>query len=487
MKKNIILLILLLSTSALFAKNIKAYLSYSIFNSPKDGHFVETYLSVSSKTVEFVKNANGKYQATVQVSIAFKKNDTIKSFSKIDLLSPEVSDTIKTDISFLDQQRFLLADGDYTLEISIMDKNKKNALPFKTTEFLSIYFPTNKVSISGIEFVKSFKKTEITGLLTKSGYDLIPNTFNFYPQTINNLTFYAEIYNTDKVFAAEEKFILNYYIETFETKKMLNDYFKFIKVTSKNVIVAFNEFDITNLPSGNYNLVVEVRNKDNEKVANNYLFFQRSNPSAHYKSDDISTLDISNTFVERIGSIDSLRDCIKSTYPISSQMQKMFAETLLKQNEPKTLQQYFLNFWYNRNSINPEKAWLTYNIEVRKVNKAYGTSIQKGYETDRGRVYLQYGPPNDITEVLSDPSSYPYEIWHYYILSNQRNRKFVFYSPDLVTNDYQLLHSDAFGELNDPTWQMKLVKRNNSSNDPYQEKSDDYYGGKANDYFKNPH
>jgi hypothetical protein len=55
---------------------------------------------------------------------------------------------------------------------------------------------------------------------------------------------------------------------------------------------------------------------------------------------------------------------------------------------------------------------------------------------------------------------YPYEIWHYYELKNtQRNKRFVFYSPDRVTSDYYLLHSDALGEVYNSRWQIDLSSR----------------------------
>jgi len=51
----------------------------------------------------------------------------------------------------------------------------------------------------------------------------------------------------------------------------------------------------------------------------------------------------------------------------------------------------------------------------------------KVMKTDRGRVYLKYGPPNIISRKLYEPSSYPYEIWHYYVLGdNQRNKNSFF-------------------------------------------------------------
>jgi GWxTD domain-containing protein len=488
MKKIYIFFVLVLFAFQLNAKNLQAYLSYATFYSPADGSYIETYLSVVANSVEFVKNSNGKFQATVQISMVFRQNDVIKDFKKTDLLSPEIEDTSKIDFTFMDQQRFPLPDGDYDVEIQILDKNAAIAKPYSTTESLAIDFPKDSVCVSGIQLVESYKKAgDTTSILTRNGYDLVPFTINYYPQTVKNLTFYAEVYHTDTVYTPEEKFLVYYYIEAYETGKTLTDYFKFKKETPKKVTVVFNEFDISNLPSGNYNLVIDVRNKENKSVAMNKMFFQRNNPDAQFNLQDIAALDITNTFVDKITSIDTLKDFIKSTYPVSTQMEKLFAETTLKKSDLKTLQQYFLNFWINRNAADPQKAWAEYYIEVAKVNKGYSTPIKRGYETDRGRVYLEYGEPNSITESISDPSSYPYEIWHYYTLANQKNRKFVFYLPDLVTNDYELLHSDAFGEIYDASWQMKLIKRNTTTNNPDQINDKDYFGGQTEKDFKFPH
>ena len=487
MKKYYTLFISLLIAFNVNANKLQANLSFATFLSPADGPYIETYLSVVGNSVKFIKNANGKFQATVQIMMAFKQNNIIKNFKKTDLFSPEIDDTSKTDFSFMDQQRFTLPNGDYDLEIQIFDKNKKDVVPFKTTESMTVNFNPKNISISGTEFVESYKNSVSPNILTKCGYDLVPYTLWFYPASINNLTFYAEVYNTDSIYKADDKFLITYYIESYETKKTITNYFKFKKETPKKVIVVFNEFNIADLPSGNYNLVIEIKDKNNQSVAIKKVFFQRSNPSVAINLSDVAAVDVANTFTEKYKSKDTIADFIKSTFPISTDMEKEFAQNLIVNSDIKMMQQYFYSFWLKRNSVDPEKSWIEYHHEVAKVNKAYGTLIKRGYETDRGRVYLQYGEPNLITESVSDPSSYPYEIWQYYTLQNQKNRKFVFYQPDLVTNDYELLHSDAIGELSDPSWEMKLNKRNTPTYNINQTKSNDYYGGKADDYFNNPH
>ena len=136
--------------------------------------------------------------------------------------------------------------------------------------------------------------------------------------------------------------------------------------------------------------------------------------------------------------------------------------------------------------LQPEIEWKKYHDEVKRVNAIYGTRIRKGYETDRGRVYLQYGRPNTITQSENEPSAYPYEIWHYYNLGNQTNRRFVFYARELATNDYELIHSDALGEINDPRWQIKVHKRDSPTHSLDPEGTERHWGGRVQDYYSNP-
>jgi hypothetical protein len=80
-----------------------------------------------------------------------------------------------------------------------------------------------------------------------------------------------------------------------------------------------------------------------------------------------------------------------------------------------------------------------------------------GFETDRGRVYLQYGPPTELHESRFEAGTKPYEIWQYNIIpNNETNVVFVFYDDDLVSNDYHLIHSTATGEVYNEQWKLYL-------------------------------
>ena len=384
----------------------------------------------------------------------------------------------------MDIQRFQLDTGSYKMEITILDLLSEKGNKISVKENMKIDFQPTVTSISTLQLVDSFAQADEKSRISKSGFDIIPNTLSFFPQNKNQLKFYCEIYNTDSHIGKEQPILVSYFIESFETGRISASFVRHKRETTRQVLVLFADFNISSLPSGNYNLAVEIKNKENILITSQRVFFQRLNPGMKLSIDNIA---IENTFASYILNPDTLKNYIKCLYPISTEMEKSFAYSQLNSNNLEVLQKFFYQFWYSRDAVDPQGAWNAYYTEVLKANKMFSTPIRKAYETDRGRVYLQYGPPNTIAEAKNEPNSYPYEIWHYYkTRNNQTNKRFVFYLPDLVTNDYILLHSDAVGELQDHAWQLKLNRRNTGYESIDDTKPVRHYGSRAEDLYNNP-
>jgi len=485
MKKSIFFLIIFFLPFFMEAHNLWAFMTYSTFNSP-DGPYIETYLTVAGNSVKYNKTLSGKFQATVNILVTFKQNSEIKAFKKYELNSPEIDDTINVNYEFVDEQRFQLPDGTYDFELQISDKNKP-VQPQPYSQSVVVDFPLNKPAFSGIQLVKSYTKSETQTILTKSGYDLVPYVYNFYPGSESKIIFYSELYNMDKILPEGQKYVLSYFIESFETHMTMFEFARVKKEVVRPVGVTLAEFNIGNLATGNYNLVLEARNQQNEIVASQRTFFQRSNPNAKLTFSNLTNENATNTFADRITKPDSLKECISCTFPISSGIERAYIKDVMKTSNLQDLQKYFYGFWLRRDPNNPEKAWLAYNEQVKIANFNFKTPVKKGYQTERGRVYLEYGPPNTRSERPSEPSTYPYEIWQYYTLNNnQRNKKFVFFSPDMVTNDYFLLHSDATGEVHNYRWQIDLQSRTYAPLDLGDTQTINSWGDMAKDYWDLP-
>jgi GWxTD domain-containing protein len=501
MKRLFFIVIMLSAAAYANAKEVTANLTWSAFSTPDHKTFVETYMSIIGNSVEYKKNKNGSYQASVEVLMTITENDSIKAIRKYILASPETTDSSKTP-NFIDLQRFQLPVGMYKLQVTLTDLNHLPARTITNWKSLIVDIDKDSISVSGIQLLENYLPAATPGLLTKSGYDLIPYVSSFYPENLNKITLYAELYNTSKVLKSDEKFVVFCYIENAQTGRKLNDFNTFIKMSPQAVNPVLHNFNIEKLPGGTFNVVVEARSATNRLLSMRKTTIERYNPGVAFNLEDITAMDVSTTFAAKITNKDTLIDVIRCLRPISSEMEKEFAENRIKADDVALMQQYFYNFWLSRNDVDPEAAWLKYKAEVEKVNKEFGTQIMRGYMTERGRVYLQYGPPDQRVLMYNEPSSYPYEIWQYYTIrgnttspgasnqpnnTTQSNKRFVFANFDLVTNNFVLLHSDARGEVRDDRWQTRLVKRDSQYRDLDKNRTDPQYGGHSNDIFINPH
>jgi GWxTD domain-containing protein len=490
MKKTFYSLLLTICVSTGTYAKVKAYLNHAVFYSPGKGSYVETYLYVSGSSVLFKKQKQ-KFEAKVHIEIDFKQNNISVLAKNYDLLSPEVLDTnYKSDI--IDLQRYLLKPGTYQAEIKITDAYNAKQEPVKSTLTVIIPQATDSIFVSDIELAEPFLKSTEQTSFSKSGYEVVPIPFTYFPEKVTKLSFYAEGYNTLKQLGADSKFLLVYYIESAEMKEIVTGYHTFIKHKSEEVVALVGQFDIENLTSGNYNLVIEIRNGTNELKAKKKLPFIRNAPKVKISLDNLSSVDTAGTFISHVTNPDTLREYIACLWPISSTSERDWQHNQIQSNDVKKMQQYIYAYWENRNPANPKVAWAAYMKEVRKVNKIYPCGGQPGYMSDRGRVYLQYGAPSAAQQVTYEPDSYPYEIWQYYRLQNtstggyQTNKKFVFYNPTLDGKCFMLLHSDARGEQKDDRWQIDLKKRDNQIFNFDQTTPQSSMGDGAADLFNNP-
>jgi len=467
---SIIALLFVFITKENKAIDLQSYFYFATFYTPTEGPYVETYLAVIGNSVVYKKNSNNKYQASLEVTMLFKQDGEIKKYNKYNLYSDEIDDTTFKS-SFIDQQRILLPNGIYNYEMTIVDKNTTEKKEFKMHDIIAVSYNNLDLDISGIQLVEFYKKSEKESILTKSGLDLSPYVATFYPENVNKITFYTEIYNSNKESGTDSSLLFKYYIENANNLKSTT-LIGSKKQKKAEVNVLFAEIPIVDLVSGNYNLVVQVINKENIVLKSKKVFFQRSNKKAQVvELNELYKQSVNNTFVVFYTNEDTLKEYIKSTWPIANSSERQFATDMLKNSSLEAQQKFFYNFWVSRNADYPENAWIQYKEKVAYVQRKYKTLIKKGYESDRGRVYLQYGPPSSIVDVPHEPIAYPYEIWHYYAIKDKTNKKFVFYNPDIAGNDYPLLHSDMTGEIITRNWEDFVYKRidvnlNNNSNNP---------------------
>ena len=466
--------------------NLPASVHFSNFLSPEKGPYVEALLQFRGISLTYGAAQPSGFQAGVRVNITFSKGDTIVGFAKTQVMGPVLSDTTGILPDFLHVERIALPAGTYQLEITLTDVHR-NSRVFKHNQTYPISINPNQSGFSSLQLLKGAEASSAAGPMVKNGLALDPMVSNFVPGSMESITVYGELYGSERVIPAGEKFVLVHRLVADDKTQNTQDYISYKRYDAKGVLPFVHTFDVKKLPSGNYEWLVELRDARNEQKASQRVFFQRSNPQPALAMPSISReFPADSTFAFSVHNLDSIKDFIACTRPIANRDEISTSKNVLASKDLLLCQKFFLGFWLKRSGTAPGKAWSDYKAKVDEVNDMFSTSIQKGYATDRGRVYLQYGKPDARNTFEQDAGTYPYEIWQYYKLHNRTNRRFIFYNRELATNRWVLLHSDAIGERQEPNWQMVLQQRSEFNNNTDVQQGRDYFGNRINENFSTP-
>jgi GWxTD domain-containing protein len=449
-----------LFVAALFTLSLSAQVGLvvesKVYQRPGIGPYVDVNMALLGGTAVMKPNERGFNQARVEVITIIEQAGAIKAFSKTLVLGPERTDSLAVDI--VHQEAFDLAPGAYTLAIELRDQNNTDTTATRFNAPLAVGELSAGLEISEIllaERIESAGSDE----RSKYGYSPVPLLTDYLPSSIGSLEFYAEVYNSDRYFGKDSAYLLTYQLESYEKRTVVGAFKRNIRSKGRPVEPVIAAFDIGSLPSGNYVLAIEVRDRTGVLLARREQMIQRNNPvSFAYDMQAMEKMDLSHTFAGAFNDRDSLAQHIHSMRPIADPLERKIIDDRWKDRDMDQMRRFFYSFWANR-SADPEKAWLEYREQVIKVNKLFGCRNKKGYETDRGYVYLKYGAPNTMMDRFNEMGTIPYSIWHYYRIGPYSDRRFVFYLPDLVTNCFDLLHSEMPGEVQNPQWNQILHAR----------------------------
>ena len=215
--------------------------------------------------------------------------------------------------------------------------------------------------------------------------------------------------------------------------------------------------DISELPSGNYLFNVEIKDRNKNILSQKALFFQRSNPSAD-PVRDTTAIEVVEQFAYALPD-DEVEYSIRAISALVPDDNEML-NAILKNEKFDAQRIYLQSFWAKQHPQDPKKQYQNFMGVARAVDREFESGFGHGFETARGQIYIKYGRPDDIVRVEDDATAPPYEIWSYNTINRtkQANVRFLFYNPSLSPGNFQLLHSNARGELNNPQWQLELYR-----------------------------
>lgn len=119
---------------------------------------------------------------------------------------------------------------------------------------------------------------------------------------------------------------------------------------------------------------------------------------------------------------------------------------------------FLRQFWAKRDptpGTPRNEAQEDFYTRIAEANRRYregGATQIPGWRTDRGRVFVKYGPPDEVLSRPQAGSTNPYEVWKY---TRGRALKYVFLDQTQFGN-YALIWTDDRREPSRPNWQELL-------------------------------
>ena len=471
--------------------SMRCYTDYRVFHLPaavnegKDQPYIEFYFDFDGASLKSFSENQSQFIGA-EILITLLKNNQIIGYKKIKALFPwDTKEDQRQNCSAL--ERIPAENGNIQVEIEMSDLGLTDQKKSILKDEIQVINLNKGAFISDVIWVKASIPTKEPNAFTKGAVDILPLISDTRFSEENEMEFYAELYNTDLYFL-QDPFIVQYSI--FDLKNNIIPGLSRIKrENAKSVIPVLGKLDIAQLAAGEYIFKIEIKDKSNQLVATKERRFFRKTDIRNGASDG-QVIDF--TFVQQFQDSLDLMEHIRSLTPIAQGNEKSIIIDVLPAYNLKQMQGFMYQFWYKRNPISPELAWTEYKREVLACNKEFGTAIKKGWETDRGRVYLQYGKPSTRVIRNNDPDYWPFEIWHYYQTNNNmHNKRLLFYNTSL-NGDFELLHSDIPNEVTNFDW--KNMVRTRQMNDPNtvnrlknNQRQDPYSGDELEDLWYNPH
>jgi GWxTD domain-containing protein len=454
-KLTLILTLILMGITINHAQNNKIGfdIDYSQYSFDPDSNLVEFYYlfdtaSLMKVKVDSLLYVNGLLTITVEDTTNYKM--VINRQWQFKDLYNDSNEKAKSLVGVL---AFVVPEGIYKCKFTGTDLyDSSNAVSY--SEFIRVTpFIGDKMNISGLELAsKIFPGSQNkSSMFYKNTYEVIPSPNVLFGDNQPALFYYFELYNLNQ---STENIPLILKTQVFNTRGKI--YYSKIKHIAHNQDsrVEAGNINVNKFPTDSYTLVISVTDSvQNYGVSSSKKFYVYNasvpNTDTSYTSADIKSLN-NQFYALSEEELDNLFE--KSKYiALNSEITQYQSLTTIQAKR-----EFINNFWSKRdgNPSTPRNEYYeNYFKRIDYANKQYGRIKVPGWKTDRGRVYIQYGPPSEVDRYPNVVNTKPYEIWQYNDIEG--GVEFIF--GDLTgLSDYQLLHSTKRGEISDPNWERRI-------------------------------
>lgn len=428
------------------------YLDYARFRGPQGFGFLELYFGVPRTGLNYLETDQG-LQAEFEIQIDISADDSListRTLENRDLIPSD--EAIQPGQTIQDLHSYYLRPDTYSIRSRVRDLNSGHRKE-KTVEIAIPDYGADRLALSDIELALHIARDQGESKFVKNGYRILPNPGRLYTPSGPILYYYLEIYGLSPLQSGADS--------TYSVSAVLLDKNgRFIRTVRDKIrkrtgssLVEVGNVHVGGLSTDAYALQISVRDHAAADTASVRIFFYVVRPQDLVRSGGGEvTADYSRDIEFLSMDEDELdRHFEYAGYLATRQESKAYEK--LDLTGKRTFMQ---DFWQKRDSnvlTDPNEFKDDYYERLRLAQQKYSTPNRKGWKTDRGRVLLLYGRPDDIKRYTSGDWGKPYEIWQYYKIEG--GVEFIF--ADISGyGEYKLIHSTVTNELHDYDWRERL-------------------------------
>ena len=415
--------------------------------------YVEVYYAFDVSQLVFVKTGNA-LQSEVVLNVYFKRsaNDSIVAGQALRIpFSTSDTSVLQTSRFYVDVLGFLMKPDVYRLYVVGRDRNDEARRDSFSLVLDLRPIENNQISLSDIELCTSIISVEKDSVsrFVKNTYEVKPNPSRLFGATQPVIFYYIESYNLLK--NKSSNYYTNIVVQNSIGKEVLTQ--ERIKRRMNESNVEVGTLKVNALRTGAYTLNFNVIDSvDNSSYTSTKKFFIY-NPAL--PMDSLTTGTQGSVIASEYATMSEAeldREFEMVRYIATREELGQYKNIKAIEAKRKTL----FDFWNRRDgdagaSSNIQKT--EYFKRVDYCTNHFKTGFREGWKTDRGRVFIVYGPPDEIERHANEVDTKPYEVWLYN--SIQGGVQFIF-GDRSGFSDYVLLHSTHREELHDENWMRQI-------------------------------
>jgi GWxTD domain-containing protein len=447
---------------SLFAQKSELQLDvdYAQFRGVGDSLYVEMYYSFSASGLSYDYRDDG-FVGSVELEVNIYDSDmkTEPVQKRSFRMNYAVEDTTHSALNqtVVGLSGFFIKPGDYTLRVKGYDigspeQGDSVTFPLRLTDV-----PEKHIAVSDLQFANSIRQIpeDNDNTFYKNTLEVIPNPSRIFGVGHPILFYYLEVYNL----LASGDIGDEYNIRTAVYDAVGNQYYE--REHSKNrrheSSVEVGTINTSAFKSGTYTLTIAIADPAASVMVNSSRRFFVFNPHHGISDDAIDRTPegvVASSYA--VMSEEELdKEFEQMRYITTSQDRQAYGRLQTRGEKQRFLFEYWRRI--DPDPISPDNPVRTeYLSRVHHANQQFGFGFREGWRSDRGRVFITYGPPDEYERYPSRSDSKPYEIWYF----NNIQGGVVFVFVDRTGfQDYQLVHSTHRNELRDENWR-EYIRQN---------------------------